>query len=130
MCGARCSAVGDPHYTTFDGHQFDFMGQCSYTMVKHQDFEIINENTQQCHGFMSTEMLSNHYEINDPPTCTKAVIIKMNNHTIKLKQRMEVVYDGEEQTDLPKLFENGISVQVSSSLWLTGLSILTGSLPF
>ena len=111
--------MGDPHYTTFDGQHYDFMGQCSYTMVKHQDFEIINENTQ-CHGFMPTEILDKHYEINDPPTCTKAVIIKMNNHTLKLKQRKEVVFDGEELINLPKLLENGISVQVSSSLWLTG----------
>ena len=118
VCGRRCSAVGDPHYTTFDGHQYDFMGQCQYTMVKHQDFEIINEN-HQCDGFRPTEILRTHYEINNPPTCTKAVIIKMNNRTVKLKQRKEVMFEGEEQTRLPALFDNGISVRVSSSLWLT-----------
>ena len=120
VCGRRCSAVGDPHYTTFDGHQYDFMGQCSYTMVKHQDFEIINEN-HQCHGFRPTEILRSHYEINDPPTCTKAVIIKMNNHTLKLKQRMEVTFDGEELVNFPSQLDDGITVRVSSSLWLTGM---------
>jgi von Willebrand factor len=52
VCGKRCSAVGDPHYTTFDGKQFDFMGQCSYTMIQHPDVEIETENIP-CNGAIS-----------------------------------------------------------------------------
>ena len=44
VCGKRCSAVGDPHYTTFDGQHYSFMGQCSYTLIKHQEFTIEAEN--------------------------------------------------------------------------------------
>ncbi|KAJ6663879.1 hypothetical protein lerEdw1_009960 [Lerista edwardsae] len=31
---ATCWAQGDPHYHTFDGRNFDFMGTCTYTIAK------------------------------------------------------------------------------------------------
>ncbi|XP_028406466.1 pro-epidermal growth factor-like [Dendronephthya gigantea] len=44
---ATCVAHGDPHYRTFDGKRFDFMGKCEYVLAKdrvNNSFEIRQEN--------------------------------------------------------------------------------------
>jgi von Willebrand factor len=51
-CGARCSAIGDPHYVTFDGKHYSFMGKCSYYLLKTDDLSVEAENVP-CHGTIS-----------------------------------------------------------------------------
>lgn len=48
-CPAECSAWGLEHYSTFDGKEFDFIGDCAYTLAKgaiddYEKFEVTIEN--------------------------------------------------------------------------------------
>lgn len=51
-CGAQCEAVGDPHYKTFDKKTYDFMGKCSYYLLKMDNYSIEAENVP-CDGAIS-----------------------------------------------------------------------------
>ena len=112
-CEATCSAIGDPHYMTFDGKRFDFMGQCSYYMIYDPNFDIINDNIKCGHGEAS---------------CTKSITIHINGHQIKMDHNHQLFVDGEEITSTP-YENNGIKIYMVSSLFMkaelsNGITIL------
>lgn len=120
-CGARCGAIGDPHYRTFDGKLFDFMGKCSYYLLKRPNFSIEAENVA-CSGSLSEGTNFGSSGGADLPACTRSVTIKVvDNHdvtkVIKLKQGRQITVDGIEIQKLPIKILNGlIIVRQTSSI--------------
>lgn len=121
-CGARCGAIGDPHYLTFDGKRFDFMGKCSYYLLKADNFSIEAENVA-CPGSISEAMNFGPSGI-DMPSCTKSVTINVQHDgktkSIKLKQGRQVLVDGMEIQKLPIKVLNGLLiVRQASSIMIS-----------
>ena len=82
---ATCKARGDPHYTTFDGRRYDFMGKCEYVLAKDSvngTFEI-RQATEPCG--------------NGVPTCTRSVTVIFGALNIELR-RGTISVDGIEVT--------------------------------
>ncbi|BES96307.1 Hypothetical protein NTJ_09116 [Nesidiocoris tenuis] len=93
-CSARCEAVGDPHYITFDKKSYEFMGKCSYVLVETADYTVEAENVP-CDGAVSESMGFTQRYTMEPPTCTKSVTIRIGESTVlKLKQGKQVSVNG------------------------------------
>uniref|UniRef100_A0A8C8W8K3 VWFD domain-containing protein n=1 Tax=Peromyscus maniculatus bairdii TaxID=230844 RepID=A0A8C8W8K3_PERMB len=83
-----CQASGDPHYITFDGRRFDFMGTCVYVLAQTcgtrpglHEFTVLQENEAWGNGQVSV---------------TKAITVLVANHTLRLEQNQwKVTVDGE-----------------------------------
>ncbi|KAH9513373.1 hypothetical protein Btru_034758, partial [Bulinus truncatus] len=112
-CDKTCSATGDPHYETFDGKRYNFMGTCSYYLMKDRDFNVIVDNIQCGHGDAS---------------CTKSISVDINGLNIKLDHNHQLFINGREITTLPYVTPE-IKVAMVSSLFMqatlsNGISIL------
>lgn len=70
-CAGMCVATGDPHYVTFDGRCFSFLGDCQYVLARETSglFSVTAENVP-CG---STGV-----------TCTKSVSLSLGNTIIHL----------------------------------------------
>ena len=93
-CEATCSATGDPHYMTFDGKRYNFMGVCEYYMMKGDTFNIAVQNIKCGHGQAS---------------CTKSVSVSFPGHLIVLDHNHQLFVDG---TEIHKLPYQGIGMKI------------------
>jgi integrin beta 3 len=98
---AVCSATGDPHYRTFDGKRYNFMGTCQYVLAKDLDnsFLVLTKN-ERCRGRAS---------------CVVAVTVSVKGLRIEMKKGSSLTVFGVAIT-LPYDNQGNNTIQYSFTL--------------
>ena len=87
-----CSATGDPHYRTFDGLYFSYMGKCRYILAK------------DCQDNLFTVVVDNvECGLDKTVSCTKNVYVHLNNSVITLKTGSITLVDDVRVAQFPKV---------------------------
>ncbi len=90
MFSGMCSAIGDPHYRSFDGKYYSFMGQCKYILAQDavdNRFLVVVDNIP-----CGTD---------NSQACTKTVTVYFNRTNVHLKRGSLVSVNGEDLTMFP-----------------------------
>ncbi|XP_039610072.1 SCO-spondin [Polypterus senegalus] len=114
-CSGTCLATGDPHYITFDGRPFTFLGDCEYILAHETNglFTVTVENVP-CGS--------------SGVTCTKSVIVALGNTIVHLLRGRAVTVNSV-SVRLPKTYSgSGLKVD-RAGLFITvtlklGLALL------
>lgn len=69
----QCDVYGDPHYTTFERIDFDFLENCTYILVEEQNPK-----------YNLSISIDNYYCV-PSASCAKNVIVKYRNNTAILQ---------------------------------------------
>ncbi|KAI7792293.1 SCO-spondin [Triplophysa rosa] len=115
LCAGTCVATGDPHYITFDGRYFSFLGDCEY---------VLAQETSGLFGVTAENVPCGSTGV----TCTKSVTLTVGNTAIHLLRGKAVTVNGIPVT-LPKSYSGsglilervGMFVSLTSRL---GVSLL------
>ncbi|XP_033106905.1 IgGFc-binding protein-like [Anneissia japonica] len=87
---AQCSAYGDPHYTTFDGRNFDYMGECVYTLI-----DVCGVSTEPS---FRIEQKNQKFILNPRAATTKELYIYIYGFEIDFLQGKQVRVNGRDVT--------------------------------
>ena len=103
---AVCFAVGDPHYSTFDGKQYSFMGTCEYTLARdvNNSWSVTVQNVP-C-GTTGV-------------TCTKSLTIEVGGYAVGLVEGSHLIVNNETYT--PETIHRVSNVNVTQTTIFTVL---------
>ncbi|KAM9163493.1 LOW QUALITY PROTEIN: SCO-spondin-like [Pangshura tecta] len=114
-CAGNCVATGDPHYITFDGRAFSFLGDCEYVLARESSglFTVTSENVP-----CGTSGV----------TCTKSVVVVIGNTVVHLLRGKDVTVNGVSVRP-PKTYSgNGLTLERAGVFLILisqlGLSVL------